>query len=111
MKTILKKVFQASMAILSIMWLILGIIRIFGSGSAFMGILMLINGAAFALFAFVYISRAWIRKWGLGWIVLNLILTVIDQMRFFDYIVLIIGIVALVSGLMLIKDTSDKSEV
>ena len=43
MKTILKKVFHASMAILSIMWLIFGITRIFGSGSAFMGILMLIN--------------------------------------------------------------------
>ena len=106
MKTIVKKVFHASMAILSIMWLIFGIIRIFGSGSAFMGILMLINGIAFALFAFVYISRAWIRKWGLGWIVLNLVLTIIDQMGFFDYVVLIIGIIALVSGLMLIKDTS-----
>ncbi len=107
MKTIFKKVFHASMAILSIMWLIFGIIRVFGSGSTFMGILMLINGIAFALFAFVYTSRAWIRKWALGWIVLNLVLTIIDQMGFFDYVALIIGIIALVSGLMLIKNTAN----
>ena len=109
---ILKIVFLSTMMLQCIFWLVFGIILIAtpGNQNTVVTWLMIPNGIAFGLFVLFYRKRNLLYKiLATFFLFANLILTVTDQMGFFDYLVLALNIIAIwcCLALFITKDGND----
>ena len=94
----IKLIYRITMAIQSIMWIVFAavmLIHTYASTSVIINILMIANGITF--FVFLCLSEKKIvilRILSFLFLLVNLVLTITDQMGIFDYIVLGLNILA-----------------
>ncbi len=97
----LKRVFIISMIMQGLIWLAFSgitLLSIDKINSIIIAVLMIIDGACFIVLAFIFDRNKFFKICTIAFIIINLILTVTDQMGIFDYIVLLLNILSFLTG-------------
>ena len=95
MKTV-KNVFFILMAVQGVLWIAWSVfVLINHSQNPYVAMLMLGNGLVFLVSTLVYNRNRFFKTAVMGFVALNLILTLTDQMGLYDYIVLVLNIASL----------------
>jgi hypothetical protein len=99
-----KSVFIILMAVQGVLWISWSVfVFINRSQPSYIGMLMLGNGLVFLVSTLVYNRNRFFKTAVMGFIAINLILTLTDQMGLYDYIVLVLNIASLVFGVVIWK--------
>lgn len=102
MKTI-KNIFIYSMIIQGIVWIVLTLISFQGdSASNIIDTMMLINGLCYIVLALIVDRKKLFRIAIIFFLAINLILTFTDQVGFYDYLVLALNAISLISFIVYI---------
>lgn len=96
MKKTIESIFTVSMIFQGLLWIILSIISLMNKTVMFpiISYMMIINGVCFIFLALIFEKNLLFKVSTMVFIILNIILTVTDQMGLIDYLVLILNIVA-----------------
>ncbi|MFZ7121291.1 MAG: hypothetical protein ACOWWH_10105 [Eubacteriaceae bacterium] len=94
MKKKIESIFTLSMIFQGLLWIILSIISLTNETVMFpiISYMMIMNGICFILLAIIFEKNLMIKVATMVFIILNIILTVTDQMGLIDYLVLVLNI-------------------
>ncbi len=111
MKHLTKRIYLISMVLQGLLWIlfITGVLGLPATTGMLIRVLMLINGLFFIALAFIGHRARWLSVLTVAFLVINLVLTVTDQMGVYDYTVLIMNIISIVCFITILQTAKSKT--